>query len=41
MSKQIWLQSGNTFNKGDAITVSHTDGIPKGIYDRFLFRKDC
>lgn len=33
MSGQIWLQSGNTFSKGDAAAVSHTDGIPKGIYE--------
>ena len=33
LSEQIWLQSGNTFSKGDATTGSHTDGIPKGIYE--------
>ncbi len=33
MSEQIWLQSGNTFTKGDATTVSHKDGLPKGIYE--------
>ena len=33
MSKQIWLQDGNTFSQGSATTVSHPEGIPKGIYE--------
>jgi len=33
MNKQIWLQDGNTFSKGSATTVSHTNGIPRGIYE--------
>ena len=33
MSKQIWLQDGNTFSQGSATTVSHPEGLPKGIYE--------
>lgn len=33
MSKQIWLQDGNTFSQGSATTISHPEGIPKGIYE--------
>lgn len=33
MSKQIWLQDGNTFSQGNATTISHPEGIPKGIYE--------
>lgn len=33
MNKQIWLQDGNTFSKGSATTVSHANGLPKGIYE--------
>ena len=33
MGKQIWLQDGNIFNQGSATTVSHPEGLPKGIYE--------
>ena len=33
MGKQIWLQDGNTFSQGSATTVSHPEGLPKGIYE--------
>ena len=33
MSKQIWLQDGNVFSQGSATTVSHPEGLPKGIYE--------
>ena len=33
MGKQIWLQDGNIFNQGIATTVSHPEGLPKGIYE--------
>lgn len=33
MSKQIWLQDGNIFSQGSATTVSHPEGLPKGIYE--------
>lgn len=33
MSKQIWLQDGNTFSQGSSTTVSHPEGLPKGIYE--------
>ena len=33
MGKQIWLQDGNIFNHGSATTVSHPEGLPKGIYE--------
>lgn len=29
MSKQIWLQDGNTFSQGSSTTVSHPEGLPK------------
>lgn len=32
MGKQIWLQDGNVFSQGSATTVSHPEGLPKGIY---------
>lgn len=33
MGKQIWLQDGNVFSQGSATTVSHPEGLPKGIYE--------
>ena len=33
MGKQIWLQDGNIFSQGSATTVSHPEGLPKGIYE--------
>lgn len=33
MSKQIWLQDGNVFSQGSATTISHPEGLPKGIYE--------
>lgn len=33
MSKQIWLQDGNVFSQGSATTVSHPEGLPKGVYE--------
>ena len=33
MGKQIWLQDGNTFSQGSSTTVSHPEGLPKGIYE--------
>lgn len=33
MSKQIWLQDGNVFSQGSATTVSHSEGLPKGVYE--------
>lgn len=33
MDKQIWLQDGNIFSQGSATTVSHPEGLPKGIYE--------
>lgn len=33
MSKQIWLQDGNVFSQGSSTTVSHPEGLPKGIYE--------
>lgn len=33
MSKQIWLQDGNAFSQGSSTTVSHPEGLPKGIYE--------
>lgn len=33
MSKQIWLQDGNIFSQGSATTVSHPEGLPKGVYE--------
>lgn len=33
MGKQIWLQDGNIFRQGSATTVSHPEGLPKGIYE--------
>lgn len=33
MDKQIWLQDGNVFSQGSATTVSHPEGLPKGIYE--------
>lgn len=33
MGKQIWLQDGNVFSRGSATTVSHPEGLPKGIYE--------
>ena len=33
MGKQIWLQDGNIFNQGSTTTVSHPEGLPKGIYE--------
>lgn len=33
MGKQIWLQEGNIFSQGSATTVSHPEGLPKGIYE--------
>lgn len=33
MNKQIWLQNGSTFNKGNATTVSYANGLPIGIYE--------
>lgn len=33
MVKQIWLQDGNIFSQGSATTVSHPEGLPKGIYE--------
>lgn len=33
MSKQIWLQDGNVFSQGSATTVSHPEGLLKGIYE--------
>ena len=38
MSKQIWLQDGNVFSQGSATTVSHPEGLPKGIYEVKLSR---
>lgn len=31
--KQIWIQNGSIFSKGDANTKAHANGIPKGIYE--------
>ena len=33
MGKQIWLQDGNAFSQGSSTTVSHPEGLPKGIYE--------
>lgn len=33
MGKQIWLQDGNVFSQGSSTTVSHPEGLPKGIYE--------
>lgn len=33
MIKQIWLQDGNVFSQGSATTVSHPEGLPKGVYE--------
>ena len=33
MDKQIWLQDGNVFSQGSATTVSHPEGLPKGVYE--------
>lgn len=33
MGKQIWLQDGNVFSQDSATTVSHPEGLPKGIYE--------
>ena len=33
MGKQIWLQDGNLFSQGSSTTVSHPEGLPKGIYE--------
>lgn len=33
MGKQIWLQDGNVFSQGSATTVSHPEGLPKGVYE--------
>lgn len=33
MGKQIWLQDGNIFSQGSSTTVSHPEGLPKGIYE--------
>nr|UVN05193.1 MAG: dnaA protein [Bacteriophage sp.] len=33
MGKQIWLQDGDIFSQGSATTVSHPEGLPKGIYE--------
>lgn len=33
MGKQIWLQDGNIFSQGSATTVSHPEGLPRGIYE--------
>lgn len=33
MSKQIWLQDGNVFSQGSATTISHPEGLPKGVYE--------
>lgn len=33
MGKQIWLQDGNIFSQGSATTVSHPEGLPKGMYE--------
>lgn len=33
MGKQIWLQDGNTFSQGSSTTISHPEGLPKGIYE--------
>ena len=33
MGKQIWLQDGNIFSQGSATTVSHPEGLPKGVYE--------
>ena len=33
MGKQIQLQDGNIFSQGSATTVSHPEGLPKGIYE--------
>lgn len=33
MSKQIWLQDGNVFSQGSTTTVSHPEGLPKGVYE--------
>lgn len=33
MGKQIWLQDGNVFSQGSATTVSHPEGLPRGIYE--------
>lgn len=33
MSKQIWLQDGNVFSQGSATTISHSEGLPKGVYE--------
>lgn len=33
MGKQIWLQDGNIFSQGSATTVSHPEGLSKGIYE--------
>lgn len=31
--KQIWIQNGSIFSKGDANTKAHANGLPKGIYE--------
>ena len=33
MGKQIWLQDGNTCSQWSSTTVSHPEGLPKGIYE--------
>lgn len=33
MEQNIWIQDGNTFMKGSAITKAHPEGLPKGIYE--------
>ena len=33
MENNTWIQEGNTFTKGSANTIPHTNGLPVGVYE--------